>query len=135
MVRKRNWQAVNVAKPGNTGLRRIILATGYSLQGLRSAWRHETAFRQELVVAVVLFPLALWLGQTAIEKLLLVTSLLLTLVVELLNSAIEAAIDRHGSERHELSGRAKDMGSAAVMVSLLIVASVWGTIAWQRFAG
>lgn len=123
-----------MSKPGNSGLRRIAKATGYSLAGLRSAWRHEAAFRQEMTAAILLSPLALWLGQSAIEKMLLIGSLLLTLTVELLNSAIEAAVDRHGGEQHELSGRAKDMGSAAVMLSLVIVALVWGTIAWQRFA-
>lgn len=121
-------------KPGSGGLRRIANATGYSLAGLRSAWQHDAAFRQEIIAAIVLSPVALWLGQSAIEKMLLIASLLLTLTVELLNSAIETAVDRHGSERHELSGRAKDMGSAAVMLSLVIVAVVWGTIAWQRFA-
>lgn len=124
-----------MGKPGDSGLKRILRATGFSLLGLRAAWQEEAAFRQEVVAAAVLFPIALWLGQSAIEKLLLVTSLLLTILVELLNSAIESAIDRHGSEHHELSGRAKDMGSAAVMMSLLIVAVVWGTIAWQRFLG
>lgn len=121
-------------KPSSGGLRRIANATGYSLAGLRSAWQHDAAFRQETIAAIVLSPVALWLGQSAIEKMLLIASLLLTLTVELLNSAIETAVDRHGSERHELSGRAKDMGSAAVMLSLVIVAVVWGTIAWQRFA-
>lgn len=123
-----------MTKPGSSGLRRIANATGYSLAGLRSAWQHDAAFRQEIIAAIVLSPVALWLGQSAIEKMLLIASLLLTLTVELLNSAIETAVDRHGSERHELSGRAKDMGSAAVMLSLVIVAVVWGTIAWQRFA-
>lgn len=123
-----------MTKPGSSGLRRIANATGYSLAGLRSAWQHDAAFRQETIAAIVLSPVALWLGQSAIEKMLLIASLLLTLTVELLNSAIETAVDRHGSERHELSGRAKDMGSAAVMLSLVIVAVVWGTIAWQRFA-
>lgn len=123
-----------MSKPGNSGFRRIAKATGYSLAGLRSAWRHEAAFRQETTAAILLSPLALWLGQSAIEKMLLIGSLLLTLTVELLNSAIEAAVDRHGGEQHELSGRAKDMGSAAVMLSLTIAALVWGTIAWQRFA-
>ncbi len=104
------------------------------MRGLSAAWRHESAFRQELAAIVVLLPVALWLGQSPLEKLLLVASLLLVLAVELLNSAVEAAIDRFGGEIHELSGRAKDLGSAAVFVSLVIVLLVWGVIAWQRFA-
>lgn len=108
-----------------TGLKRLILATGYSRDGLLAAWRHEAAFRQELLLLVVLGPLGLWLGTGGVEKALLVGSLLLVLIVELLNSAIEAVVDRTGAERHELSGRAKDLGSAAVLISLLLVALVW----------
>ena len=123
-----------MGKPGNTGLRRIIHAAGYSAQGFSHAWRHEAAFRQELALAVLLTPVALWLGQTIVERAALIALLLLVLVVELLNSAIEAAIDRHGDEHHELSGRAKDLGSAAVFVVLTMVVLVWGAVAWQRFA-
>lgn len=123
-----------MTKSGHTGLKRILKATVHSMRGLSAAWRHESAFRQELAAIVVLLPVALWLGQSPLEKLLLVASLLLVLAVELLNSAVEAAIDRFGGEIHELSGRAKDLGSAAVFVSLVIVLLVWGVIAWQRFA-
>ena len=123
-----------MAKPGNTGIGRILRATKFSAQGLASAWKNEAAFRQELLLVVVLLPAGVWLGQTALERAVLIGSLLLVLVVELFNSAIEAAIDRHGDEMHELSGRAKDMGSAAVFISLLIVAVVWGLIAAERFA-
>jgi len=123
-----------LAKPGNTGIGRILRATKFSAQGLASAWKNEAAFRQELLLVVVLLPAGVWLGQTALERAVLIGSLLLVLVVELFNSAIEAAIDRHGDEMHELSGRAKDMGSAAVFISLLIVAVVWGLIAAERFA-
>jgi diacylglycerol kinase (ATP) len=105
----------------------------FSAQGLASAWKNEAAFRQELLLVAVLLPVAVWLGQTALERAVLIGSLLLVLAVELFNSAIEAAIDRHGEELHELSGRAKDMGSAAVLISLLIVAVVWGLIAAERF--
>ena len=123
-----------MGKPGNTGLRRIVRATKFSAQGFAQAWRYEAAFRQELVLAIVLTPVAFWLGQTVVERAALIAVLLLVLVVELLNSAIEAAIDRHGDEHHELSGRAKDLGSAAVFVVLVIVALVWAAVAWQRFA-
>ena len=122
-----------MAKPGNTGIRRILRATRFSAQGFRSAWQNEAAFRQELVLVVLMTPLALWLGGSIVEKALLIAVLLLVLIVELFNSAIEAAIDRHGDEHHELSGRAKDMGSAAVFVVLVIVVLVWGAVAWQRF--
>lgn len=122
-----------MGKPGNTGFRRIVRATKFSGQGFAHAWRYEAAFRQELALAVVLTPIALWLGQTVFERAALITVLLLVLVVELLNSAIEAAVDRHGDEHHELSGRAKDLGSAAVFVALVIVALVWSAIAWHRF--
>jgi len=123
-----------VAKPGTTGIRRILRATRFSAQGFRSAWRHEAAFRQELVLVILMTPLGLWLGRSIVEKALLIAVLLLVLIVELFNSAIEAAIDRHGDEHHELSGRAKDMGSAAVFVVLVIVLIVWGAVAWQRFS-
>jgi len=123
-----------LGKPGNTGLRRIVRATKFSAQGFAQAWRYEAAFRQELVLAIVLTPVAFWLGQTVVERAALIAVLLLVLVVELLNSAIEAAVDRHGDEHHELSGRAKDLGSAAVFVVLVIVALVWAAVAWQRFA-
>ena len=122
-----------MGKPGNTGLKRILNATVFSAQGFAHAWRHESAFRQELTLALVMTPLALWLGRTTYERLMLIACLLLVLIVELLNSAVEAAIDRFGDEHHELSGRAKDLGSAAVFVSLVMVLAVWGTVAWDRF--
>ena len=122
-----------MAKPGKTGISRIVKATRYSAQGLASAWKNEAAFRQEAVLVVLLLPVAVWLGQTALERAVLIGSLLIVPIVELLNSAIEAAIDRHGHEHNELSGRAKDMGSAAVFISLLLVAVVWGLIAAERF--
>lgn len=121
-----------MANPDNTGVRRIINATYFSLSGLRSAWLNEAAFRQECALAIVLLPTGLWLGRTAVERSLLLGSCLLVLIVELLNSAIEAAIDRIGKDRDSLSGQAKDMGSAAVFVSLLLTGIVWGLIAWQR---
>ncbi|QFY88171.1 diacylglycerol kinase [Magnetovirga frankeli] len=123
-----------MAKPGYTGLKRVIKAAGFSLQGLISTWRYESAFRQELSLCLLLLPAALWLGQTGLERALLVAVLLLVLIVELLNSAIESVVDRQGHEHNELAGRAKDQGSAAVLISLLLVAVSWGLIGWERFA-
>jgi len=117
-----------MSKPGATGLRRIINAAGYSMRGLTAALKHESAFRQELVLVVVLAPLAVYFGQTNIERSILIGSLLLVLIVELLNSAVEAIVDRVGSEHHKLSGQAKDLGSAAVFVSLINVMLIWGLI-------
>ena len=114
-----------MGKPGNTGLQRIIKATGYSLKGLSAALKHEAAFRQESVLFVIMLPLAFWLGDNGLQIALLISSLFLVLIVELLNSAIEAVVDRFGGEQHELSGRAKDIGSAAVFVSLANVVIVW----------
>lgn len=108
-----------------TGLTHLIKATGYSMKGLKSAVKNEAAFRHELFLAVILLPLAFWLGNTAIEIALLVGSVLLVLIVELLNSAIEAIVDRVGREYHELSGRAKDQGSAAVFVAMVACALTW----------
>jgi diacylglycerol kinase (ATP) len=122
-----------MGKPGNTGLRRIVNATFFSLAGLRAAWLHESAFRQETLLCVVLIPTALWLGQTAVERSLLIASCLLVLIVELLNSGVEAVVDRVGDEHHDLAGRAKDLGSAAVFMSLALVVVVWGLVAWARF--
>jgi len=122
-----------MAKPGYTGLTRIIKATGYSLQGFRAAWKHESAFRQETLLAAVLVPFAIWLGQDATQIALLVGTLFLVVIVELLNSAIEAVVDRVSDDHHKLSGRAKDMGSAAVFVSLALTGVVWATIAVERF--
>ena len=122
-----------MGKPDNTGFMRVIRATRYSAQGFALAWRHESAFRQELTLALIMAPIALWLGRSPLEKALLIGVCLLVLVVELLNSAIEAAIDRHGDEVHELSGRAKDMGSAAVFVALTIAGLIWGTVIYDRF--
>ncbi len=112
-------------KNEKTGIQRLLAATRFSLQGMVAGYQHEAAFRQEVWVAMVLVPLALWLGESVQESLLLISSVLLLLIVELLNSAIEAVVDRTGEEYHELSGRAKDMGSAAVLLTLVIVVFVW----------
>jgi diacylglycerol kinase (ATP) len=115
-------------KEKETGLGRLWKATGYSMAGLKAAWRQEEAFRQEAVTLVMLVPLGLWLGDTPVERVLLVCSCLAVLVTELINSALEAVVDRIGPERHPLSGAAKDLGSAAVFVALVAVAVVWGLI-------
>jgi len=115
------------------GLNRIVHAGGYSIQGLLAGWG-ETAFRQEAILAMVLLPLAFWLGQGWVETALLAGSVILVLVVELLNTCVESAIDRIGPEWHDLSKRAKDMGSAAVLLSLLLCAGVWLGAIWHRFA-
>lgn len=114
-----------MAKPGNTGITRVFKAAGYSWQGLKAAWCHEAAFRQEVVLTLLLTPLACWLAKSNIELALLMGSLLLMLIVELLNSAVEAVVDRIGSDHHVLSGQAKDIGSAAVFVSLVNVVIIW----------
>lgn len=112
-------------RKGKTGLRRLLDATRYSIAGLAEAIRHEAAFRQELLLAAILVPLGLFLGRTGVERALLAGSVLLVLVVELLNSAIESAVDRISLEEHPLAKRAKDLGSAAVMLSLLLLGAVW----------
>ena len=117
-----------MANSGYSGLTRVIKATQFSWQGVCAAYRHEEAFRQEVWLAVVLIPLGLYLGESRIEKALLVAAVIQLPLVEILNSAIEAVVDRFGGEHHELSGRAKDMGSAAVMLSIALLASVWGII-------
>ena len=104
---------------------RLWRATGYSLAGLRAAFRHEQAFRQEVYLLLVVVPLGLWLGENGVEKVLLIGSWLIVMLAELLNSAVEAVVDRIGSEQHELSGRAKDIASAAVMVALALAFMTW----------
>jgi diacylglycerol kinase (ATP) len=123
--------SVNPQK-SRTGLNRIWHAGGYSLDGLRAGWG-ETAFRQEALAALLLVPLAFWLGRNWVEIALLAGSILTVLIVELLNTGIETAIDRIGPEWHDLSKRAKDMGSAAVLLSLLLAVGVWGAAFFQRF--
>ncbi len=120
-------------KPGKTGLRRGIDACGYSFQGIKAVFENEAAFRQELLLVLVLGTASFWLAANAYEWLVLVAPLLLLLIVELLNSAIENTVDRIGDEIHELSGRAKDMGSAAVMFSLLLIAVCWGAVGWFHY--
>ena len=120
-------------KPGKTGLSRLFDAAGYSAQGIRACWRNEAAFRQEVALLIVLLPLSFLAANSVEQWLLLVLPLILLLIVELLNSAVENVVDRIGGEHHDLSGRAKDMGSAAVLFCLLMVASSWIAIAWKNF--
>ena len=121
------------ANPQKTrkGLNRVWHAFGYSLAGLRAGW-HETAFRQEAIASVILLPAAFWLGRTWVEAVLLAGTVILIMIVELLNTGIETAIDRIGPEWHDLSKRAKDMGSAAVLLSLLLYAGTWSLAIFQR---
>lgn len=114
-----------MANQNAKGLKRLINACFFSAAGFKATWQHEEAFRQEVILLIISTPLAIWLGETAIERVLLIGSVMLVLLVELLNSAVEAVVDRVGFEHHELSGRAKDIGSAAVMLSLL-----WAGITW-----
>ena len=116
-------------------LRHIGNAFIWSAGGIKSAWQKELAFRAEAIIIMAMIPLGIWLGQTAAEKALLIASCLLILIVELLNSAIEAVVDRIGTDHHELSGRAKDMGSAAAFFSMLTAGIVWALIAYDRFWG
>ena len=116
------------------GLERVFHATLISLQGLRAGWS-EPAFRQEAILAIVLVPVSFWLGRSWVEVSMLAGTVVLVMIVELLNTAVEAAIDRIGPEWHDLSKRAKDMGSAAVLLSLLLCSGTWLAALWQRFLG
>lgn len=117
-----------MSKPGKAGLKRMLAAVGYSCAGLRWAWRKEAAFRQEVLLVVIFLPAGLILGESGVERALLVGSLLLVLCVELINSAIEAVVDRVSGEHHALAGAAKDLGSAAVLVALINVVAVWALV-------
>ena len=118
---------------GKTGLIRLINATRYSAQGFKAAWKTEDAFRQESVLAVILIPVAVLLPVSLVYKLLLIGSVILVLIVEVLNSAIEAVVDRFGGEIHPLSGKAKDLGSAAVLLALTLAIITWGSILADAF--
>lgn len=122
-----------MSKPGKTGITRVMDAFGYSMKGLAAAWRFEAAFRQEVCLAIVLIPAAFWLATNHIELILLISNVFWVLMAELANSSVETVVDRTGHERHELSGRAKDIGSALVFMSLVLLGIVWGVIAVNRF--
>jgi len=115
---------------GKQGIVRLINALGYSRDGLASAWKNEAAFREETLLAAVAIPLAIFLGQTGVERALLIGSILLILIVEILNSGLEAIVDKASPEKHELAKQAKDMGSAAVLLSLVNAAVVWACVLW-----
>jgi len=121
------------ASTGSRGIRRLITATIDSVAGLASAWRSEEAFRLEVIVAMFLFPAALWIGSTALERVLLIGTIMLVMIVELLNTAVECTVDRIGTDHHHLSGKAKDVSSAAVFLSVLLATGVWGLSIWTRF--
>lgn len=135
-----NYKKLNCVVPcmkpaeKNKGFNRLWKALGYSGKGLVGVWKTEAAFRQEVMLAAVLIPLALWLDISPVERVLLLSSVMLVLIVELMNSAIEAVVDRIGLERHPLSGKAKDQGSAAVLLSLCVVALTWGIILWPKLS-
>ena len=116
-----------------TGLTRIIKAAGYSWKGVRAAWLNEAAFRQESVAVILAIVIACWLDVDAITRVLLIGSVVLVMIVEIMNSAIEAVVDRIGTDFHELSGRAKDMGSAAVLMSILLALATWGMLLWSHY--
>ena len=122
-----------MGKTGVTGVRRIINAFGYSMKGLRAAFKHESAFRQETALLIVLLPIAILLGRNIVDYSILIGSLLLVMIVELLNSGLEAVVDRISEEQHKLAGRAKDMGSAAVFIALLNVIVIWSMYGYQYF--
>jgi diacylglycerol kinase (ATP) len=110
---------------GKTGFKRLINAFGYSINGTLAAFKHEDAFRQEVILSAILIPLALYLGQTGIEQALMIASIILVIIVELLNSSVEATVDRISVKRHKLAKRAKDIGSAAVFFSLINATVIW----------
>ncbi|MFC3095709.1 diacylglycerol kinase [Alteromonas sediminis] len=118
----------------NTGIKRIVMATIYSIHGLKAAMKSEAAVRQEVVAIIILVPVALWVDVSLLEKLTLICSLLLVLITELLNTAIETVVDRVSFDQHELSGKAKDIGSAAVFISLLVASICWFSILITRYA-
>ena len=125
-------KTAGIDRPKPRGITRVVRAASASWLGLTGAFREEAAFRQELALAVVVIPLGLWLGHTGVERALLVAPMLLVLVVELLNSAVEATVDRIGLERHVLAGLAKDIGSAAVLMSFILLAVVWALVLLGR---
>jgi diacylglycerol kinase (ATP) len=126
---------MNNPHKGRTGLDRVLRAFGYSMSGLSMALRGESAFRQEAALAVVMLPASFWLGRSWVEVGLLAGSVMLVLIVELLNSAVEAVVDRVSLDLHELSKRAKDLGSAAVFIALVFAGGLWAGALWHRFAG
>lgn len=122
-----------MGKPGNKGLTRVIKAFGFSVKGFRATWKHEEAFRQEVLLALILLPLSFYVAVNASQLAILLLTLFIVLITEILNSAVEAVVDRVSDEHHKLAGRAKDMGSAAVFLSLTMTAVIWGVIIYENF--
>lgn len=122
-------------KSPHSGLNRVFYAAGYSWKGFKSTWKHEAAFKQEVILFALMTPLAFWIGDNASETVILIAVLLIVLVVELLNSAVESVVDRIGEDYHKLSGRAKDQGSAAVFLSFFIAILVWGGFIISKIMG
>ena len=133
MTNKQQPSSIGSGKPGNTGIKRIIKATGYSIQGLKAAFKHDAAIRQELALLLIASVLVAVIEVSLVERVLMLGSVVLVLIIELLNSAIEAVVDRIGVEYHELSGRAKDIGSAAVLVALIFAGFTWAYILIHHF--
>ncbi|CAE6880282.1 Recycling of diacylglycerol produced during the turnover of membrane phospholipid [Vibrio sp. B1FLJ16] len=133
MLKTTPEQSKQSGKPGSGGIKRIVKATGYSIQGLRAAFKHEAAIRQEILLLLISLILAIMFDVSVIERILMIGVVVLVLIVELVNSAIEAVVDRIGVEHHELSGRAKDIGSAAVMVALVFATFTWVYILISRY--
>ena len=124
-----------MAEAKDTILAHILKAFIWSMAGIKAAWKNEQAFRWEAAIVLLMMPVGLWLGRTAVERALLIACSMSVLITELLNSAVEAVVDRIGPERHELSKRAKDMGSAAALISMVTAVVVWGLIAYERILG
>ena len=134
-VRSPPTDVTEVPKPSNTGFTRVIEAAGYSSKGLRAAWRCESAFRQECTVGVILLPCAVLLAESWLQLAMLILVCVLVVITELMNSAVEAVVDRVGLEHHELAGRAKDIASAAVALAIVLVPVIWTMVALDRFVG
>lgn len=119
--------------PGKSELTRILEATGHSIRGIRACWQHESAFRLDVMLGLILLPTAFFVAESTTQWIQLIAPLFLLLIVEMLNSAVEATVDRIGREHHEMSGRAKDIASGAVMLCLFLIATTWGAITWTNF--
>jgi diacylglycerol kinase (ATP) len=126
---------MHMGEAKDTIIAHILNAFIWSMAGIKAAWKNEQAFRWEAAIVLLMMPVGLWIGRTAVEWALLIASAMSILITELLNSAVEAVVDRIGPERHELSKRAKDLGSAAAFISMITAAVVWGLIAYERFLG
>jgi diacylglycerol kinase (ATP) len=120
--------------PEKNGLTRLVEATGHSIRGIKACWQHETAFRLDVILGLILLALSFFVAESTTQWIQLIAPLILLLIVEMLNSAVEATVDRIGPEQHEMSGRAKDIASGAVMLCLFLIATTWSAIAWTNFS-